>query len=223
MTSAYDEKELGSAAWKSGNYEGAIEHFSKAINFSDQNDKESLKILYSNRSAAYMKVNQFSSALIDGEKCVELDSSWAKGYSRKGDALLSLRRYTPAYNSYNAALRITPNDSTLLEKSEQAMRGIREAAGTNTSTSVGSESANSPTRIDSIKGYIGIFMVANAILYFIPFLGHSFSSGCYRRFLFASIANIVIGLYKAFGIPKFNMSYLQQLLSYPHTMYVHTA
>lgn len=42
-------------------------------------------VLYSNRSAAYLKSDSKSKALWDAQKCVELQPEWAKGYSRLGE------------------------------------------------------------------------------------------------------------------------------------------
>ena len=37
------------------------------------NDQEFLKLVYSNRSAAYLKLNELSLALTDAEQCITLD------------------------------------------------------------------------------------------------------------------------------------------------------
>ena len=42
------------------------------------------KGLYSNRSAAYIKLMEFPYALKDAEKCLELDPTFIKAYVRKG-------------------------------------------------------------------------------------------------------------------------------------------
>lgn len=45
--------------------------------------------------------NDASAALADAEKCVELNPSWAKGYSRMGTALYRLGRHAPAAEAYS--------------------------------------------------------------------------------------------------------------------------
>ncbi len=53
--SALEEKTLAAAAWEKGDFEKAIEHYSRALELTEPSNKELLKTLYSNRSAAYMK------------------------------------------------------------------------------------------------------------------------------------------------------------------------
>lgn len=70
-------------------------------------------VFFSNRSAAYLSKGDASSALSDGQRCIELKSDWAKGYTRKGAALHSLRRYDDAIEAYQAGLAIAPTDAGL--------------------------------------------------------------------------------------------------------------
>ena len=50
-----EAKAAGSAAWQGGNFEEAVRLFGVAIDNSVPTEKEFLKLLYSNRSAAYLK------------------------------------------------------------------------------------------------------------------------------------------------------------------------
>lgn len=54
MSSAEDYKNAGNLAWSSGSYDEAIKQFTSAISVA--NNSEFLKTIYSNRSAAYMKL-----------------------------------------------------------------------------------------------------------------------------------------------------------------------
>lgn len=47
---------------------------------------KNLHTLYSNRSAAHLVSDQFKEAEADGDKCIELNPDWPKGYLRKGKA-----------------------------------------------------------------------------------------------------------------------------------------
>lgn len=172
---AHREKNEGSQAWSRGEYQKATDHFSNAINLGG--NKEFLKVLYSNRSAAFLKLNRADLALNDGNKCVELDSAWAKGYARKGDALYSQKKFTDAYNAYNSGLRIAPNDSTFTQKAEQAMRAIRTEAERqqqwSNSSSSGFGSSNTSTApataaSGGILRYLELSIFLFALLYMIP-------------------------------------------------------
>jgi stress-induced-phosphoprotein 1 len=171
---AIQAKTDGTTAWSAGSYSLAAEHFTTAINIGG--DKEFLKILYSNRSAAYLKLNKITEALKDANKCVELDINWLKGYARKGDALLASKQYTEAYNAYNTGARIAPNDAAIKEKCEQAMRAIRNAADATSSQrstgSAGSAASSGPAPL--YVQYVQVAILVLTVLYLMPFFGASY-------------------------------------------------
>ena len=104
MTSL-EEKAAGAVAWGLGDYPLAIEKFTAALDAekAGANDKTLTLTLYSNRSAAYMKVQNKSAALLDADKCISLDSNWPKGFIRKGDALFSMVRQSSSSSSSQVA------------------------------------------------------------------------------------------------------------------------
>jgi tetratricopeptide (TPR) repeat protein len=166
-------KTAGSNAWSAGQYALAIDNFSTAISIGG--DREFMKVLYSNRSAANIKLNKLQDSLNDANKCIELDSSWAKGYVRKGDALYALRRFTDSYNAYNSGLRLSPSDASLQEKSELAMRGIRNEASARSESSSGDTEGSS-----KLIRYIRLGIIALGFFYLLPFLPRSITSLAYR-------------------------------------------
>lgn len=68
---------------------------------------------YSNRSAAYMKADSKSKALKDAEKCVELNPSFVKGYSRLGVAQQALKRYENAIDTFKKGIELDANNQSL--------------------------------------------------------------------------------------------------------------
>jgi stress-induced-phosphoprotein 1 len=89
-------KEKGNTALTAGKFDEAIQAYTEAIKLDESNH-----VLYSNRSAAYLKAGRFLDALLDGEKTVQINPTWAKGYSRKGAALFALEKYDEAFTCYN--------------------------------------------------------------------------------------------------------------------------
>lgn len=89
-------KEKGNTALNAEKFDEAIAAYTEAIALDAKNH-----VLYSNRSAAYAKAGKFKDALEDAEKTIELNPSWAKGYSRKGAAAAGLRDYMKAFEAYN--------------------------------------------------------------------------------------------------------------------------
>ncbi|KAJ3327099.1 Hsp90 cochaperone [Blyttiomyces sp. JEL0837] len=117
-----DLKSQGNKAFSSGDFPSAIKYFTEAIAIDSSNH-----VLYSNRSAAYASQKNYVDALTDAEKTVELNSSWAKGYSRKGAALYGLGRYSEAVECYKAGLNLEPTNAQMkkgLEDSEMALEDL---------------------------------------------------------------------------------------------------
>jgi stress-induced-phosphoprotein 1 len=115
---AEEFKAQGNKAFASGDFQTAIDLFSKAIELDSTNH-----VLYSNRSAAYCSLKDYKSASADAEKTVQLKPDWAKGYSRKGAALYGMGDYFAAAEAYQEGLKIEPNNQLLkkgLADAEQA-------------------------------------------------------------------------------------------------------
>ena len=101
---------LGNRAVQKGNGEDAIHFYSQALELDARNH-----VLYSNRAAAHMLVNGFKDALIDAQRCINLAPKFAKGYSRKANALKGLQRWGDARQVYSLALAMFPDDPGLLQ------------------------------------------------------------------------------------------------------------
>lgn len=63
----------------------AIEWYTRGIELEPTNH-----VLYSNRSAAYLSSKNNEKALADGDKCIQLNPAWDKGYNRKFAAQLAM-------------------------------------------------------------------------------------------------------------------------------------
>eukprot|EP00606_Chrysophyceae_sp_TOSAG23-5_P000930 GSChrysophyteH2.ASY1.ANO1.1287.1 assembled CDS len=101
-------KAEGNAAFQSGKVDDAIRLYSQAIDLHPDGH-----VLHSNRSAAHMKASNISKALKDAERCIELQPSWAKGYSRLGAAQQGLKRFEKAIETYKNGLKLEPENSSL--------------------------------------------------------------------------------------------------------------
>ena len=89
---SFDElKSKGNECFKQGQFELALEFYSKALSVSPSNH-----IALSNRSVAFYKLGKYNSALEDANKCVETNKSWAKGHLRKAAALNALGKHKEA-------------------------------------------------------------------------------------------------------------------------------
>ncbi|XP_041468394.1 stress-induced-phosphoprotein 1-like [Lytechinus variegatus] len=100
-----EEKALGNAAFKKGDYPTARKHYTEAIKRNPSNSK-----LYSNRAACYTKLAEFRLGLDDCEECIRLDPTFIKGYLRKGTILMGLHDYTKASSAFQQALELDSNN-----------------------------------------------------------------------------------------------------------------
>jgi len=117
------EKAKGNTEFSAGNYAQAIVHFSKAIELG------ATHVLYSNRSACYCGLRKYDDALQDATKCIEMNSTWGKGYGRKGAALHGLGRFDQAIAAYEKGLDVEPGLAMLTMGLEHATRAAAREKG----------------------------------------------------------------------------------------------
>lgn len=107
-------KDLGNKEFKQKNFKKAIELYTTAI---DQDDKDELASIYSNRSACYFNLKMFAEAFRDAKKVVDIEPYWFKGYQRIAVALHGMAMYEAAIINYMRALEFEPGN-------EQLMKGL---------------------------------------------------------------------------------------------------
>ena len=116
---AVKAKEAGNLMYSLGDYESAINHFTRGIECDP-----TYHVLYSNRAGAYTQLGDYSSALADANKVISLAPTWPKGYSRKGTALLFLDRPEDAHAAFSDGVKVDPQH----EPSIQGVAKARAAA-----------------------------------------------------------------------------------------------
>lgn len=108
-------KEQGNKCVKAANFTEAILHYTHAIKLSP-NDA----ILYSNRSLAFLKLQQYYYANEDADRAISLNPNWAKGYYRKAEVHMSVSQYDTALLSYGKALQLQPQDMGIIQAARKA-------------------------------------------------------------------------------------------------------
>ena len=112
---AEEWKAKGNKFFSAGDFLPAIENFTKAIETDSSNH-----VYFSNRSACYASLKRFDEALSDAKKCVEINPSWAKGYSRLGGAYFGQGQHQEAVNAYEQGLKLDPSNEGLLSGKRDA-------------------------------------------------------------------------------------------------------
>ncbi|XP_035492752.2 stress-induced-phosphoprotein 1-like [Scophthalmus maximus] len=93
--------EEGIEMFGQGQYSEAVDMFTEAIHCDPKDHR-----FYGNRSYCYWCLEQFSSALRDAQRSIELAPDWPKGHFRKGCALMGLKRYSEAEKSMEQVLNL---------------------------------------------------------------------------------------------------------------------
>ncbi|XP_046738072.1 tetratricopeptide repeat protein 28 isoform X1 [Diprion similis] len=97
------------AACQNGDYPLAATLYSEALALDPLSH-----VLYSNRSAARLKMGQFALALQDAVRATELNPQWHKAYYRQGVALQCLGRHGEALAAFSAGLARDSSNCQLL-------------------------------------------------------------------------------------------------------------
>lgn len=92
-----------------GVHEQAIEEFNKAIGF-NPSQKLHLQILL-NKASAEIRMENFTEALSDYNKAIEIDARNVNIYNYRGLVNFKLGYYLDAVNDYNNALDLEPNSA----------------------------------------------------------------------------------------------------------------
>lgn len=142
-------KNRGNQAFANNKFEESVNLFTEAIALDPTN-----AVLYSNRSAAYASLKNYDAALADSEEAITLRSDWAKGWGRKGAALLGLGELDAARKAYERAQQLEPDNAQIKKSLETVQResaslnrtqSFNTAATTNTNTTGQSGSTTLPS------------------------------------------------------------------------------
>ncbi|CAD0202196.1 unnamed protein product [Chrysodeixis includens] len=109
-TSVEDLKSKGNECVKEEKYIEAVLHYTQAIKMDPNN-----YVLYSNRSFAFLKLDQHYLSLQDANETVRLQPQWAKGYFRRAEVEAASGLYDEAILSYTTALQLDPHNVKLME------------------------------------------------------------------------------------------------------------
>ncbi|PWA26055.1 hypothetical protein CCH79_00001646, partial [Gambusia affinis] len=93
--------EKGIKLVQEGQYAQAACMFTEAIKCDPKDYR-----FFGNRSYCYYCLEQYPQALGDAERSIELAPEWAKGYFRKGRALIGMKRYSEAEKAMEQVLKL---------------------------------------------------------------------------------------------------------------------
>lgn len=197
-------KEAGNAAFKAGQYDEAVRHFTAAI----EGDASS-HVLYSNRSAAYAKQGEFKNALLDGNKCIELAPEWGKGYSRRGAAYVGLRNWRAAKGAYEKGLEVDPSNAAMKAELAAIDARLTPSQGMPSASTSGGAGAGwsgwTPTSVAmpgaaAKSSLLWLAVVLCTFLSFVPLLGMRRGILCYRAAIGCTTVTYLAALARSFPL-----------------------
>lgn len=99
------EKDKGNDYFKRGDYDNAIECYTKGADLDPTNP-----LLPANRAMALLKQEKFGAAEIDCTMALSLDPLYTKAYLRRGTARMGLKKYSAAKEDYERVLSLEPQN-----------------------------------------------------------------------------------------------------------------
>ncbi|TKW05678.1 hypothetical protein SEVIR_7G192300v4 [Setaria viridis] len=120
---ADEEREKGNEFFKQQKYPEAVKHYTEALRRNPKDPR-----VYSNRAACYTKLGALPEGLKDAEKCIELDPTFSKGYTRKGAIQFFMKEYDKALETYQAGLKHDPKNQELLDGVRRCVEQINKAS-----------------------------------------------------------------------------------------------
>jgi len=113
-------KNQGNQAFQSKNNSEAVRCYSKAIEIDGNNH-----VYYTNRATVYAGMEEWEKCLVDSNKALNIKNDWVKGYFRKGQALVGLKRYEEGIVAYKKAIELDPKNEDItfrLKEAEQLFK-----------------------------------------------------------------------------------------------------
>ncbi|XP_043920267.1 protein unc-45 homolog B isoform X2 [Protopterus annectens] len=106
-------KEEGNKYFQASDYDNAIQSYTTAIKLTK--DKKALAVLYRNRSACYLKKENYVQAASDASKAIDVNAADIKALYRRSQALEKLGKLDQAFKDVQRCATIEPKNKTFQE------------------------------------------------------------------------------------------------------------
>lgn len=101
-------KAKGNALFRDSKFLEAIVEYTAAIDLDPRNP-----VIYSNRSLAFLRLEQYFYALKDADTSIHLNPEWSKGYYRKGQVETLTEQFEAALVTYKKGIEVNSFDEGL--------------------------------------------------------------------------------------------------------------
>ncbi|XP_030533005.1 protein SGT1 homolog isoform X2 [Rhodamnia argentea] len=121
---ASDLETKAKEAFIDDHFELAADLYSQAISLSPDNAE-----LFADRAQANLKLRNFTGAVADANKAIEIDPSLSKAYFRKGNACYELEEYETAKAAFELGSSLAPGDARFANLIKKCDDRIAEESG----------------------------------------------------------------------------------------------
>lgn len=125
-------KEEGNDNFKSGNIDAALSCYTKALKLSE--NKADTAVLYRNRCACYLKLEEYSKAEADATKALDTDPSDVKARFRRAQAYQKLGRLDQAFLDTQKCAQLEPKNKAFQDLLRQLGAQIQQKSAQLNST-----------------------------------------------------------------------------------------
>ena len=108
---AQNEKIKGNELMKTKEYDEAIRHYTKAINYDEYEPT-----IYCNRALAYIKNTQYNNGLEDCNKAIDLKHDYIKAYYRRAICEKNLKKFKESLEDFLYVYNDNPNSNDVLNE-----------------------------------------------------------------------------------------------------------
>jgi len=119
---ASQEKDKGNEFLKKGDYDKAIEHYSKGIQYDPTN-----AIISANRAMALLKQQKFAAAEFDCTTSITLDPMYVKAYLRRATARAGAGKMEEAVADFNRVLDLEPTNKQAKTEIERIQKEVHRS------------------------------------------------------------------------------------------------
>jgi DnaJ family protein C protein 7 len=120
------EKEKANLIFKQGEFDQAINCYSKILSL-DPNNKIFNATIYGNRALCFQKKNKLLEALADVNSAIDLNPNYSKAYLRRGNINMSLTNYEEARYDFQKVKEIDPTNHDVNKLLEEAKKEEKKA------------------------------------------------------------------------------------------------
>ncbi|MBN3282730.1 UN45A protein, partial [Polyodon spathula] len=117
-------REEGNCLFKDRDFQGALSCYTKALKLS--NSQSECAVLYRNRAACYLKLEDYSKAESDCSKALDSDPGDVKARFRRSQALQKLGRLDQAFKDIQRCAQLEPKNMTFQESLRQLGAQIQD-------------------------------------------------------------------------------------------------